>query len=89
MKLAKCSLSGIIAIFLNVAAALCIKMTYELEEHSLQGTLLNPMMFLAIILYLPSLALSIYVLNNRLISTIFWGISLLIIFVVFSTNLFE
>lgn len=89
MRLAKRIFSGTIAIILNVAAAFFIKMTYELEEHSLQGTFLNPMMFLAIILYLPSLALSIYLLNNRLISIKFWSISLLVMLVVFSTNLFE
>ena len=89
MSVVKRSLSGIIAIILSVVAALFIKINYELNEHWLQGTLLNPMMFLAIAIYLPSLALAIYALNNRFVSLIFWSISLLIVVGIFSTNLFE
>ena len=89
MRVAKRTLSGIIAIILSVVAALLIKMNYELNEHWLQGTLLNPMMLLAIAIYLPSLALTIYALNSRFVSLIFWSISLLIVVVIFSTNLFE
>ena len=89
MRVAKRSLSGIIAIILSVVAALFIKMNYELNEHWLQGTLINPLMFLAITIYLPSFALTIYALNNRFVSLIFWSISLLIVVGVFLTNLFE
>ena len=89
MRVAKRSLSGIMAIILNVVAALLIKMNYELNEHWLQGTLLNPMMLLAIAIYLPSVALTIYALNSRFVSLIFWSVSLLIVVGIFSTNLFE
>ncbi|MCH7323454.1 hypothetical protein LZ480_16385 [Solibacillus sp. MA9] len=89
MRVAKRSLSGIIAIILSVVAALLIKVNYELNEHWLQGTLLNPMMLIAIALYLPSLGLTIYALNNRFVGLIFWSISLLIVVGIFSTNLFE
>lgn len=89
MRVAKRSLSGIIAIILSVLAALLIKVNYELNEHWLQGTLLNPMMLLAITIYLPSLALTIYALNSRFVSLIFLSISLLIVVGIFSTNLFE
>ena len=89
MRVAKRSLSGIVAIILNVAAALLIKLNYEVNEQWLQGTLLNPMMLLAIAIYLPSLALTIYALNSRFVSLIFWSISLLIVVGIFLTNLFE
>lgn len=89
MKVAKRSLSGIVAIILSVVAALIIKMNYELNEHWLQGTILNPMMFIAIAIYLPSFGLTIYALNNRFVSLIFWSVSLLIVVGIFSTNLFE
>ncbi|MGE7021962.1 hypothetical protein [Solibacillus cecembensis] len=89
MRVAKRSLSGIIAVILSVVAALIIKMNYELNEHWLQGTLLNPMMLLAIAIYLPSLALTIHALKSRFVSLIFWSISLLIVVGIFSTNLFE
>ena len=81
MSVVKRSLSGIIAIILSVVAALLIKINYELNEHWLQGTLLNPMMFLAIAIYLPSLALAIYALNNRFVSLIFRSIIFLLIVV--------
>ncbi len=89
MRVAKCSLSGIVAIILSVVAALFIKMNYELNEHWLQGTLLNPIMFLAIAIYLPSFALTIYALNNLFISLVFLSISLLTVVGIFSTNLFD
>ena len=89
MRVAKRSLSGIIAIMLSVVAALLIKLNYEVNERWLQGMLFNPMMLLAIALYLPSVALTIYALNGRFVSLIFWIISLLIVVSVFSTNLFE
>lgn len=89
MRVAKRSLSGSMAIILNVVAALLIKLNYEVNEQWLQGTLFNPMMLLAIALYLPSLALTIYALNSRFVSLIFWSISLLIVVGVFSTSLFE
>ena len=89
VRIAKRSLSGIIAIILNVVAALLIKLNYEVNEQWLQGTLFNPMMLLAIAIYLPSLALTIYALNSRFVSLIFWSISLLIVVGIFSTNLFE
>ena len=89
MRVAKRSLSGIIAIMLSVVAALLIKLNYEVNERWLQGMLFNPMMLLAIALYLPSVALTIYALNSRFVSLIFWSISLLIVVGVFSTNLFE
>ncbi|ATP40000.1 hypothetical protein CSE16_08020 [Solibacillus sp. R5-41] len=89
MRVAKRSLSGIIAIILSVVAALLIKVNYELNEHWLQGTLLNPMMLIAIALYLPSFGLTIYALNNRFVGLVFWSISLLIVVGIFSTNLFE
>ena len=89
MRVAKRSLSGIVAIILSVVATLLIKLNYEVNERWLQGTLFNPMMLLTIVLYLPSLALTIYALNGRFVSLIFWSISLLIVVGVFSTNLFE
>ena len=89
MRVAKRSLSGIIAIILSVVAALLIKLNYEVNEHWLPGTLLNPIMLLALAIYLPSVALTIYALNSRFVSLIFWSISLLIVVGVFSTNLFE
>ncbi|MBD7986275.1 hypothetical protein H9649_17020 [Sporosarcina sp. Sa2YVA2] len=89
VKVAKRSLSGIVAIILSVLAALIFKMNYELNEHWLQGTLLNPMMFIAIAIYLLSFGLTIYALNNRFVSLIFWSVSLLIVVGIFSTNLFE
>ena len=89
MRVAKRSLSGIVAIILSVVAALLIKLNYEVNERWLQGMLFNPMMFLAIAIYLPSLALTIYALNGRFVSLIFWSISLLIVVGVFSTSLFE
>ena len=89
MRVAKRSLSGILAIILSVVAALLIKLNYEVNEQWLQGTLFNPMMLLAIALYVPSLALTIYALNGRFVSLLFWIISLLIVVGVFSTSLFE
>ena len=89
MRVAKRSLSGIIAIILSVVAALLIKLNYEVNEHWLPGMLLNPIMLLALAIYLPSVALTIYALNSRFVSLIFWSISLLIVVGVFSTNLFE
>lgn len=89
MRVANRSLSGLIAIILSVVAALFIKMNYELNEHWLQGTLLNPMMFIAIVIYLLSFGLMIYAFSNRFVHLIFWSISLLIVIGIFSTNLFE
>lgn len=89
MRVAKRSLSGIFAVILNVVAALLIKINYEANEQWLQGTLLNPMMLLALAIYLPSVALTIYALNSRFVSLIFWSVSLLIVVGVFSTDLFE
>ena len=89
MRIATRSLSGIIAIILSVVAALLIKLNYEVNEQWLQGTIFNPMFLLAIAIYLPSLALTIYALNSRFVSLIFWSISLLIVVGIFSTNLFE
>ena len=89
MRIAKRSLSGIVAIILSVVAALLIKLNYEVNEQWLQGTLFNPMMLLVIAIYLPSLALTIYALKSRFVSLIFWSISLLIVVGIFSTNLFE
>jgi len=89
MRVAKRSLSGIVAIILRVVAALLMKLNYEVNERWFQGMLFNPITLLAIVLYVPSVALAIYALNSRFVSLIFWSTSLLIIVGVFSTNLFE